>query len=210
MKKTIAILLSLCLCIGLCACNDSPAASDTQEATDEVITEQTEEITEKTEEITEPEIWTIVKQVDEFGDETGETYLEGNFWGTFSNTATTDSKLLVKVIFNKTKDINERGDVIGFQLLEYGDHPAVYTTSDTITLKVKIDGNIYETALFGNPPNGEVFFAGHDSSNLITNFYKKFNPAIYGYYEQDEIPCIIEIGSTKYSFRISIVEDRYS
>ena len=60
--------------------------------------------------------WTVKTSVDEFGDPTSDQYVTNinYFEGTFSNSATTDSKLLVYFVARK--------DGIGFGLYEYGSH----------------------------------------------------------------------------------------
>ena len=67
----------------------------------------------ETEETEIEEFWELRNFVDEFGEDTSDQYISGAAWGTFNNSATTKSELLV--IIQVTKNY------IGFGLFEYGD-----------------------------------------------------------------------------------------
>ena len=80
--------------------------------------------------------WENTEVVDEFGDATGESAIRTVVSGTFSNTATTGSDLLVIAYIN-FNEFDYCYD-LSFQLLEYNDTPATYFSSDSKELKIKV------------------------------------------------------------------------
>ena len=85
--------------------------------------------------------WTKDAYVDNFGDPTDQYYMKGTFEGTFSNSATTDSDLLV-YMFCKT-GYYASDETFSFRLVEYGDHIAQIYEDDKVTVSVKINGNVF-------------------------------------------------------------------
>lgn len=75
--------------------------------------------------------WTLDYYVDDFGDKGSDAYVRGYFTGTFSNSATAGSKLVVYIYLDKSSNSVE------IKLVEYGTHIATFSSSDTITLKTK-------------------------------------------------------------------------
>lgn len=190
MKKSISLILALIMCLSLCACGGS--SIETPEPTPESIPEPTNEPTptpEPTLESTPEPItyWTTEYLVDDFGDPTDEVVIATLLSGEFSNTATTEAEL--KVIVALYPETNEL--TFGFKLLEYGDTPATYVSTDDIILKTKIGDTIKEYELTGTVPNGTLFttgYVGWDFVNILS-------------YSSD-IRCVIQIGGSKYNFTI--------
>lgn len=106
--------------------------------------------------------WQETIIVDEFGDPTGETVSYALFEGTFSNSATTNSELIVKVI--------DYGEAILFELYEYGRTPGASMgySSEWGQISVKrADGNVESYRAFA-PDSGGLYFRSKD------DFYDMF------------------------------------
>lgn len=73
-----------------------------------------EEVVAVVEDITPADTWTIKHYVDDFGEETNEGYILNVAYGEFSNSATTNSQLTVRIIAD--------ADDIRFDMYEYGSH----------------------------------------------------------------------------------------
>ena len=75
---------------------------------------------------------------------------------------------------------------------------ATIMENDELILKIKRNGTIYEQELKSTSQNGALWFEGHTISNgSFTDFYKQLNPALWS---GENVPCIIYIGNSKYSF----------
>lgn len=215
MKKVLIGVLALIMVLGIVGCSSTPATEETSttkptETTPIETESQTPEPTPGPTSTEAPSSWEIAHYVDDFGDETDEVYLQGVFSGEFSNTATANSELTVAVFYDydiiggnviEGKTYYTSGDYsMSFRLLEYNDHKVVFNNSDEMTLKVKKNEEIYEYSLGGMAPNGDLF--------ITTKFDESGNypPAmslatiLRG---NEDIPCIIEIGSSKYSFTMT-------
>lgn len=190
MKKVISLILALVMCLSLCAC-------DRKNDTPETTLAPTAEATEETQAVENIPNWVLDNVVDDFGDATGEQVIKGVFTGTFSNTATSNSDLTVLVFY----DFDD--DVFYFRLLEYTDRKATYLSGDTITFKTKLvngsSNDITEYTLKGNGPNGDLILTNSSKGN------KTYNTSLTlrtGLYYGGDLKCVIEIGSSKYSFTI--------
>ncbi len=87
--------------------------------------------------------WQTIPLVDEFGDETGQKTKAIFGQGTFSNSATSNSELIVKAI-----DYNV--DIL-IELYEYGNGPAVTYNDITGFIKVKrANGDIEDYEFYGS------------------------------------------------------------
>lgn len=178
MKKVYLSLIFLSLLVVFTACG-----------TNNIETE------ESTSPVKENNVWSAQQTTDEFGDITDDSVstISASFIGTFSNTATAESDLTVNVSFiQKSADGHYAAY---FSLLEYNDHAATYLDSDSILLKVKIDGNTSEYTLSGIAPNGELSL-GEDNLDYGADI-------IYNaLYQGREVRCIIAIGSSSYNFAL--------
>lgn len=149
---------------------------------------------------TEGAYWSIQTTVDDFGDETYESELTlvAPINGTFSNTATASSELSGDVYiapFTKGSNIIS----VYFDLLEYGNSPITYTTSeaDNILLKTKVNGVVQEYNLIGMQSNRMLMLYGDIESD-----FKDGNKFYYSLVDGYDIPCIITIGNSKYNFTV--------
>ncbi|MCH5349279.1 MAG: hypothetical protein J1E40_08140 [Oscillospiraceae bacterium] len=147
----------------------------------EITTETTTASTpaETTETITElePESpWIQKFFVDEFERPTNKPYISGTFYGKFSNSATTDSELIVKIVVQRYGKLYVN-DLISISLYEYGSHlvknsyskseeykilileesgkrlleySEMYSKSDSIYIDTSKDENTFINALLNN------------------------------------------------------------
>lgn len=183
MKRIISSLLLLSMTFSLVACGGS-----TENNTGNNSTTTKNESAEET-----GGNWSIGAPVDEFGDvvEGGQLYIQTEFSGDFSNTATSSSELKGYLFMSQA---NKGLFDIYFNLLEYGDTPAVYYESDVnegIVLRTKINETVREYYLIGNPPNGALMIDVGDGS-----FYDDLAN------NDGEMKCVIYIGSSQYNFTI--------
>lgn len=93
-----------------------------------------------------PSVWEYKYYVDDFGDPTDTPYIKGKFEGTFSNSATDNSKLKVNVLI----DAEGLGDnlTIHFNLFEYGEYKAAFYYGETVKIRTKDSAGkvkVYET-----------------------------------------------------------------
>ncbi len=157
--------------------------------------------------------WEIDYFVDDFGDPTDRVFLRSKpISGTFSNTATSNSSLKAILIFepyfldpeNIVRDSTGKlksvkgNSTLSFRLLEYDDHIATYTSSDKKVLKMKMWDETYSLDLKGEAPNGDVFLyysVGSDTDKTMNRWVNALR-------EEKEVKCVIEIGSSKYSFTL--------
>ena len=135
--------------------------------------------------------WGKVAVVDDFGDATGQSVISTVVSGTFSNTATTGSDLLVTAYINF--DEFDYCYDLSFKLLEYKDTPATYFSSDSKELKIKVGSinTVYEYGLLGEEPNGNVYVSGSSGEDIVKYLY-----------EGNDIRCVLNLGSSKYSFAL--------
>lgn len=115
-------------------------------------------------------IWSINRYVDDFGEQTGEGYVSATVYGTFSNSATTDSELTVLFLI----DYN----TIRIKLYEYSrNHPM--KSDGIIDFKVKDkNGEIHEFRTYnnseGNNRTSSRNLSGEPSEDysLLINLFK--------------------------------------
>lgn len=139
MKKSLLIVLSLTMLLSLGACgggNESATANEEATVTEEEATTENDTATEE-----EASLWETYYYVDDFNQPTEDWYI-GNttpFIGTFSNSATTDSNLLVNVVVDEVD--------IAFFLYEYGSNQVKNSSSsydDIYNIKMRTeDGTDY-------------------------------------------------------------------
>lgn len=176
MKRIISILLSVCTLLGLCAYSggvqlayaSEPESSEDQDA------------------------WELSGFVDDFGDPTGETYLQSTIRGTFSNTATSGEDVRVMLCFIPA--IDDAVPVLFMRLLEYDNAlsvKAIYSESDSKIIKIKIGDEITEDVLDGEAPNGDLMLI---SGQCLMKIYDALLA------NEQDVRFIIELGASKYSF----------
>lgn len=215
MKKFLAVLIAVLTVFALVGCTAQNAQETTEDtateesvAMDEAVTEEenadketaTDEQAQEAmaqegadiEEETTPNMtvsnWSKEFYVDDFGDQTDEPYYLGTFYGTFSNSATSNSNLTAVTLFDITNNY------FRFDLYEYGNYPASFFMDDPITLGVKINGEASYYSL--NTDGANLYLDDANGANLIYNSLMN----------NDKISCFIDynssgVGST-YNFEI--------
>ena len=171
------LALVLFLSMLLCGCNNS----STQQPETSGDIDITEKDNSDTKEITEPSnegIWVTKNYVDEFGDETVSKYVTTKDYlsGTFSNTATTDSKLNARIFVDATH--------ISIFLYEYGNQQVKSNIFSGYKILVKYGYNKIEVS-------GKL-----NTDRIIVNTYN------YEYKDKvnDEIIKALSSGNTVYFY----------
>ena len=106
--------------------------------------------------------WTLAQYVDDFNDPTGESYIATTLAGTFTNSATNDSELTVKVIY----------DLKFFQiaLKEYGQNTVGNSSTSSKNYVVSIkddDGTVYQFEGFIYSGGDRIFLFSNQNSKLL-------------------------------------------
>lgn len=105
--------------------------------------------------------WEIGYYVDAFGDATSDTYILGVFEGTFSNSATISSDLLVGICLDNTTQI---------RLIEYGRNRVNVSSYETVTLQVKdSSGSINSYDLSYDSTDGDLISYDISLADAIRN-----------------------------------------
>lgn len=177
MKKVLSLCLALVMALSLCACGGGEATGEPQEETVDGL-------------------WEAIYETDEFGDveEDSKIVLRSPIVGEFSNTATNGSELAGYVFIEAFPGANHY--YVVFRLLEYGDMPITYTSSEAeeIVLKTKVGDQISEYSLLGVAPNSDLIL-GTDN---VTDGDEVYSALCNG----KDVRCIITIGSSQYNFTI--------
>lgn len=192
MKKIITVLMAAALMLSLVACGGGNGGNTNTPSggNDTPTTQGATEISTPEPNETKNTAWAIGDGKDDFGDLTGDKFIAGMVFGSFSNTATNNSELSVGIVCYLLPNGNPSFLI---RLQEYGDLAATYLASDDIILKTRIDGNDNEYILIGQPPNGLLMINPMEDTSI------EFFNALY---DGKEISCIIDIGSSKYRFTI--------
>lgn len=133
------------------------------------------------------EKWYIGNYVDDFDDPTGEKFIGFKTSGSFSNSATSNSNLNVKVLV----DNND----FGIELMEYSDNPVTYFYSEPI-IKVKSSyGNVTEFRGRINQQIARLYIRNDDYPEMIRLFR----------YSSGDVKFVIKEskGASEYNFSIS-------
>lgn len=96
--------------------------------------------------------WETGNYVDDFGDKTNEKFIEQSAYGSFSNSATTNSDLVARILIDKNN--------IRFQLKEYGRHPV---NRGSIDFKMKRNDSIIGKFTMSAYDYGYVQFPSYES-----------------------------------------------
>ena len=144
MKKVLIWMAAFIMILGLAGCSATPAAETSARSADPTAA-ATETVTAETAptetEIPAPEPtgaalsnWEIDYYVDDFGDDTENSYIRGTFFGSFSNSVANGSGLTVYVYYDKSENS------LSFRLLEYNEVASLILSDQSVTLKTKING----------------------------------------------------------------------
>ncbi len=157
MKRILLIALCFYMTFSFagCANENSPTASGTEN--------NTSVIEETNNDSNSPEqngIWVTKSYVDEFGDSTYRKYIttEALLSGTFSNTATTNSKLTAKLLIDSTG--------VSIILYEYGNNQVKSNSTDEYDITFKYGNKKDE--VWGNLQTDRIFIYASQGAKLIT------------------------------------------
>lgn len=147
------------------------------------------------------DIWTLDQSVDDFGDANGDYIIKTVVNGTFSNTATTDSDLKVFAYFLLDDEgvFGRKGAYIfALRLLEYGEYPATYLSSDNMELKTKIGDTVDSYELCGSITSADICVK-YTENNTKPNYAEVIAKQLV---DGNDIRCVVKIGSSKYNFTL--------
>lgn len=177
MKKWTALILSLVMCLSLCACGGGKTAETTPN--DTTATGSGEEL------------WVIQYTVDEFGDASQDSVpvIQSLFEGDFSNSATNSSPLSANVAFIMSYD--GIGHSMILQLQEYRNTPVTVYQSEAedIVMMTKTESDRADYSLIWSETD-RLFIL--DESEAIFDALKS----------QEDVRCIIKCGSSQYNFTL--------
>ena len=188
MKNVISLLLALVMCLSLCACGGSEVEYDNKNPVQSNGAKSSG-------------VWLKQVTTDEFGDvyENSVSFISGVSYGTFSNSATNGSDLTVVTSFMKKPGYDHY--IAVFDLLEYNDHSANFSSYDTITFKMKLGNEIIAVSmdktstLTGNTTDQTVALGVPEytwAGDLLYN----------ALYSNEDVRCIITSGSSEYNFTL--------
>lgn len=157
MKQMLSALLILAvLCTLLCACDDNSDADGfaTTNTTDIGSTEADTTLNNDS-----GGIWVTKNYVDEFNDPTYRKYISTNtlFSGTFSNTATTNSRLNAKILVDSVH--------CSIMLYEYGDKQVKSNISDEYKISIKY--GYKKIVVYGTMNTDRIQIYGTDKSEMV-------------------------------------------
>lgn len=137
--------------------------------------------------------WEATEVTDEFGDPTGETVTSAFFEGTFSNSATTNSELAVRVI--------DYGELIVLKLYEYKSTPDAKMCYDGCfgNITVKRASGAIETYRTYAPKGGGLYYDTKD--DFMELFRNNSGETIKIVVHENNFS---DYGSSKYSFTITL------
>jgi len=137
--------------------------------------------------------WEKVETTDDFGDKTGDSVLRTFSEGTFSNSATAGSELIVKV--------SDYGDSAFMTLYEYGSTPARLSLKSAFgKIKVKLpNGEVVSFNTF-SPKSGGLLFSKDDYTELF-KYLKDGTGGVLKFVINES--AFSDYGSAKYSFSLT-------
>lgn len=197
MKKIISLLMVICLMICLVGCTSSITTyTDTSQDNYQNTNGGYEDTN------TQSNIWTFEYYVDEFNEKTNEGFVTNTvyFDGTFSNSATTNSKLSVQIVID--------GKYTKIELYEYGSNLVKTNMSDGEYYSVKIkdsNGNIKELGAVAIPGVSGLVLLEESSGYEFSDYIKE---ALIDGYDLKINITHKKYKSTTYSF--SVESDNFS
>ncbi len=199
-KKIIIIAAIIVLLIAIIAISNSKKDKSSPQITVSVVdntntsTETTTEATTETTTEKASSTWFLDHYVDDFQEKVeAEWYIEGDFYGTFSNSATTDSSCLVRVLY----DYREQ---FAFFVYDYGRSQLKnsYSRSEKYTVKIKgANGDVKEIPAHIGSDGDRLWI---DDTQALLDAVKLGNISVF-LYEND---------NTIHSYHFTIASDNFS
>jgi len=195
MKKLLFVCILGASCIPFSACSNSKSMS-TNSSTYLSSNTSTTSILSTTSNIDNTSDsesdWILKHYVDEFGDDTNEKYVSYVGLGTFSNTATTDSDLIVYVMVDR--------EDVSIKLLEYGNSLVNNSYSHGIRYDIITkdeSGNKFPCSGYMNAENGDRIYLSDNTKGHFLNHMKTSSEDLRFHIVESDRP------STYYDFTIS-------
>lgn len=137
--------------------------------------------------------WEATEVTDEFGDPTGDTVTSAFFEGTFSNSATSNSELAVRVI--------DYGEIVVLKLYEYKSTPDAQMCYDGCfgSITVKRASGAVETYRTYAPKSGGLYYDNKD--DFMNLFRNNSGETIKVVVREDSFS---DYGSSKYTFTLTL------
>lgn len=165
--------------------------SDMQTTVETEATTTVEETTTETtiSEVTDNSPWKISYYVDDFGRETESCFIYGETQGTFSNSATSNSKLVVSFLIDRYLDYNDEiSDSVQIILFEYGSNAVNNFYSEGKIYDIQVleenDNVVYEEGWLGSKGD-RIYVWGDKDQNSIINAIKNNDTLTFRIDEQD-------------------------
>ena len=187
MKKLfcLAMVLTMLICMTACSSGDPTVQGEAQpeeiSTTDAITTTTTTTTTTITTTTTAPKAKTWEKRyyVDEFDEPTDEWYIYCSFSGTFSNSATNDSRLSGNILIDSTD--------ISIMLYEYNRNQVknVYSRDKSYTIVVRSAGGDKATFKGTIYSKGDRIFINSSQEASMKNWLKKSGTLKFYIYETD-------------------------
>ena len=197
MKKILLAILCFCICLGICACSEQSYINN--ETIEKPSSSTTSSIVE------ESNIWSVRFYRDEFNQETNEWCVlnEDLFHGQFSNSATTNSTLSVRVFVDGKKVVMDGKEctIFSFILYEYGSHQVknAFSKAERYVVQLRDEhGNEYSG--YGSiAANGDRIVLNADTADKALQFMKS----------SDKISVYIKEKEGMSSYLFSITTDNF-
>lgn len=115
--------------------------------------------------------WQIGTFTDEFGEQTNNKFLLLQGSGVFSNSATTNSKLLAALCLNTT-------DEFSLMLVEYGSN--IVKTSDSYSVRIKdAKGEVFNMRMYGDVSSGRLSPSSYDDNATLQHILNESGDVIF-------------------------------
>lgn len=177
MKRVIGFTLTLAVMMSMCGCLTTTVPTPTPQRL--------------------PTNWMLDYMIDDFGDET-DACMQSVSLGSFSNLETTDSELATVMFFVPGTSNDVKISYFVFRLFENDEHQVKFKPEDECIIKIKVDDEIFDSTLDVDENSGDLLLIQQPNNSSIV--YKMiFNSMLLG----KNVRCIIEFGTSKYSFTIA-------
>ena len=163
MKKMLAVIALLCLMLNLAGCVTTKTVTTESSSSDFFDGASSSTAVTSSEPVVK-EVWHLDYYVDEFDEKTDEWYVTNKEYivGTFSNSATTDSRLYVQVLVD--------AENVAFMLYEYGNHVVKnsFSRSENYSITMKTSsGKKYELDGYIASGGDRVIVEDSDESKIV-------------------------------------------
>lgn len=193
--KKISVIIALMIAICAFASCNGNSGSDMEnvletETTTATTAETTTETTVETTETVADSPWKLNYYVDDFKRPTDDPYISGIFFGTFSNSATTNSNLTVSLSVERYVYNDKIHDSLSIYLYEYDSHLVKNSYSKSIYYKIQVleeNDNVIQLKDSMLSGYSDIFVSEDKDQNQIINALKNNNTLIFRIDEEDRL-----------------------